>query len=106
VRRFLHLQVDRGNPGDIAVQRPQRGVRDLQQVVAVRQLGLRVVALEMMQALLGLAPATDFVGQSHVVADAGDEGLVLGRPQAHAPDLFVADHADQLAATADRGIEQ
>ena len=79
---------------------------DLEQVIAVGQIGLRIVAFEKPQPVLDLASARDFVGDRDVVADAACERMIFWRPHPRAADVLVADHAEQLALGADRGIEQ
>ena len=80
---------------------------DLEQVIAVGQIGLRIVAFEKPQPVLDLSSARDFVGdRADVVADAACERMIFWRPHPRAADVLVADLAEQLALGADRGIEQ
>ena len=102
----IDLQVDHREAGIVVVQRPQRGVRDFQQMVAIGKIGLRVVTFEKAQPVLHVAASRDFVGHRDVVAEAAGEGVVFGRPHPRAADVFVTDHAEQFAFRAHRRVEQ
>ena len=102
----IDLQMDHREAGVLVVQRSQRGVRDFQQMVAIGQIRLQVVAFEKAQPVFHVAAPRDFVRHCDKVAKAAGEGEVFGRPHPGAADMFVADHAEQIAFRAHRCIEQ
>ena len=102
----VDLEVDGRDRRLAAAGRAQRAVGDLEQMVAIGQVGLGVVQFEVAQAALGVVAAMDLGHHRHVVADAGGEGLLGLAPGARVADLLVADHAHQRALAADRRVEQ